>query len=83
MIVQLIDFIRKRLQTATYFFFGVIAAVVIWSLTVDLHHAHSWAEKHIPVFWGIFAMISIIAIIFFSRWYGRGGIKTREDYYDN
>jgi uncharacterized membrane protein len=83
MIVQLIDFLRKRLQSATYFFFGGIAAVVIWSFTVDLHHAHTWAEQHIPVFWGLFGMISVIVIIFFSRWYGRGGIKTREDYYDN
>ena len=83
MIAQLIDFLRNRLQTVTYFFFGGIVAIVIWSLTVDLHHAHTWAEQHIPAFWGIFGLISAMVIIFFSRWFGRGGIKTREDYYDN
>lgn len=83
MIRRFIDFLRDRLQIVTYFFFGGIAAVVIWSLTVDLHHAHTWAEQHIPAFWGIFAIISTIVIIFFTRWFGRGGIKTREDYYDN
>ncbi len=83
MIVQLIDFLRARLQGLSYFFFGAIAAIVVWSLTVDLHHAHTWAEKVIPAFWGIFAFLSAVVIIFFSRWLGRSGIKTREDYYDN
>lgn len=83
MIVQLIDFLRKHLQATTYFFFGGLAGIVIWSLTVDLHHAHTWAEKHIPAFWGFFGIIATIVIIFFARWFGGSGIKTREDYYDN
>ena len=83
MIVQLIDYLRNRLQAVTYFFFGGIAAIVIWSQTVDLHHAHTWAEKTIPAFWGIFALASAIAIIFFSRWLGKAGIEAQEDYYDN
>ncbi len=83
MIVQLIEYLRKRLDLVTYFFFGGIAAVVVWSLTVDLHHAHTWAEKYIPAFWGLFGLISVTVLIFFTRWFGKGGIKTREDYYDN
>jgi uncharacterized membrane protein len=83
MIVQLIDYLRNRLKGLTYFFFGGIAAIVVWSLTVDLHHAHTWGEKTIPAFWGLFALISVLAIISFARWFGKGGIKTREDYYDN
>lgn len=83
MIVQFIDYLRNRLQAVTYFFFLGIVAIVIWSVTVDLHHAHTWAEKHIPVFWGIFGILSAIAIIFFSRWLGRAGIEAKEDYYDN
>ena len=83
MIVQLIDFLRNRLQLVTYFFFIGIAGIAVWSLRVDLHHAHTWAEQHIPVFWGLFALISATLIIMFSRWWGRGGIKAREDYYDN
>ena len=83
MIVQLIDYIRERQRFFTFVFFGIVAAVCIWTFRVDLHHAHTWAEHHVPVFWGFFGFISATLIIFFSRWFGRGGIKTREDYYDN
>lgn len=83
MIVQLIDFLRERLRGVTYFFFGGIAAILVWSYTVDLHHAHTWVEKNIPFFWGIFGIVSTMVIIFFSIWFGKGGVKTREDYYDN
>jgi len=83
MIVQLIDYLRSRLQALKYFFFGIIAAIAVWTFRVDLHHAHTWAEKEIPVFWGIFGFVAATVIIFFSRWFGRGGIKAREDYYDN
>lgn len=83
MIVQFIDYLRNRLQAVTYIFLGGVAAIGIWSLTVDLHHAHTWAEIHIPIFWGLFALASAIAIIFFSLWLGKAGIEAREDYYDN
>lgn len=83
MIIQLIDYLRSKIQLLTYFFFIGIIGVAVWSLRVDLHHAHTWAEKHIPFFWGLFGIGSATLIIFFSRWFGRGGIKTREDYYDN
>lgn len=82
MIVQFIDYLRERLQGLKLFFFGGIAAIAVWTLQVDLHHAHTWVEKHIPFFWGFFGLLSATVIIFFSRWWGRGGIKTREDYYD-
>ncbi len=83
MIVQFIDYLRNRLQAVTYLFFGGIVAIAIWSVTVDLHHAHTWAEKHIPAFWGFFGLLSAIVIIFFSLWLGKAGIESREDYYDN
>ncbi len=83
MIVQFIDYLHNRLQLVRNFFFGVIAAIGIWSLTVDKHHAHTWAEEHIPIFWGLFGIASAVLIIFFSIWFGKGGVKTREDYYDN
>lgn len=83
MIVQLIEYLRNRRQGLTYFLFGGVAAIVVWSLTVDLHHAHTWAEKAIPAFWGFFAFISSVVIIYFSRWLARSGISAREDYYDN
>lgn len=83
MIVQFIDYLRNRLKAVTNFFLGGIAAIAIWSLTVDLHHAHTWAEKHIPFFWGLFGLTSAIVIIFFALWVGKAGVEAREDYYDN
>ncbi len=83
MIVSIIDYLRDRLPTVKYFCIIGMALIVIWSVTVDKHHAHTWAEKFVPGFWGIFGICACIFLIFFSRWYGRGGVKTREDYYDN
>lgn len=83
MIVHLIDYLKDRLQLLKYFAVVALVAIVIWSMTVDKHHAHTWAEKAIPGFWGIFGICACVFLIFFSLWYGKGGIKTREDYYDN
>ncbi len=83
MIVSIIDYLRDRLPTVKYFCIVGIVLLVIWSITVDKHHAHTWAEKAIPAFWGLFGLGACVFLIFFSRWYGRGGVKTREDYYDN
>jgi hypothetical protein len=83
MIVNLIDYLRGRIQLLIWLSCIGIAGVVIWSLTVDTHHAHTWVEKAIPAFWGLFGLCSCVIIIFFARWFGRSGIKVREDYYDN
>lgn len=83
MIVDLIEFLRKRTRGLSAVFFGIICAILIWSLTVDTHHAHTWAEAHIPFFWSLFGLVSCVVIIFFARWFANSGIATREDYYDN
>jgi hypothetical protein len=83
MIVTLIDYLKERLQGLRYLSIAGMAGIVIWSMTVDKHHAHTWAEKAIPGFWGIFGICACILLIFFSRWFGKGGIKVQEDYYDN
>ncbi len=82
MIVHLIDYLKERLRLVTLFCCIGIAAIMVWSLTVDTHHAHTWVEKEIPVFWGLFGFCACIVIIFFARWFGKSGIKIREDYYD-
>lgn len=84
MIVDLIDFLKKNQQTVQVYTIIAIAIMVVWSfLGVDTHHAHTWMEAHIPGFWSIFALLSCVVLIFFSRWLGKSGIETGEDYYDN
>ncbi len=82
MIVQLIDYLRARLRAVIISCYIGIGMIVVWSLTVSTHHAHTLVEKKVPFFWAIFGFFSCVAIIFFARWLGKSGIKTREDYYD-
>ncbi len=84
MIVNLIDFLKERHSTVKICFYIFIALMLVWTIVgVDMHHAHTWMEAHIPGFWSIFALVSCIVLIYFSRWFGKSGIMTREDYYDN
>lgn len=83
MIVNLLDYLRERPQRVRYALYGIMALIFIWSLTVDTSHAHSWAEKIIPGFWGWFGLASVAILIMVARWLGKSGIMTREDYYDN
>jgi hypothetical protein len=83
MIVNFIDYLRDRLKTVIYCCYGGIALIVIWSLTVDTSHAHTWAEKMIPGFWSLFGLGACAVLIMVARWFGKSGIMTREDYYDN
>jgi hypothetical protein len=84
MIINLIDFLRERLQTVKIFFYIFIAVMLVWTVVaVDTHHAHTWMEAHIPGFWALFTMLSCLVLIYFARWFGKSGIITREEYYDN
>jgi len=84
MIVNIIDFLKERQLMVRRFFYIFIAAMIIWTIVgVDMHHAHTWMEAHIPGFWSLFGLVSCVVLIYFSRWFGKGGIKTEEDYYDN
>ncbi|MBL4903642.1 hypothetical protein JYT30_00070 [Desulfotalea psychrophila] len=82
MIVNMIDYLRDRLQKVIYCCYGVMIFIVAWSITVDKSYAHSWAEKMIPGFWSLFALCSCGIVIMVARWFGKSGIQTREDYYD-
>lgn len=83
MILECIEFLHARLKIVSFLFFLALAIIAIWSLTVDLHHAHTWAEKKVPCFWALFALLAGIVLVFFSRWFRGCGITVREDYYDN
>ena len=81
--IQFVDFLRARGREVRYILYGTMAAIVIWSMTVDTSHAHTWVEKYIPGFWAIFGLVSCTVLIFFARWFGSAGIERGEDYYDD
>ena len=84
MIVDLIDFLKKNQKAVQVYSIIGVAIMLVWSyLGADNHHAHTWMEAHIPGFWSLFTIASCVVLIYFSRWIGRSGIETREDYYDN
>ena len=82
MIVDLIEFLKARPLTVKYCCYGLLVAIILWSMiAVDTHHAHSWLEK-IPGFWSAFGFIAAGIVVFVARWLAKSGIETREDYYD-
>ena len=84
MIIQIIDYLKEHATAVKNSCYIGVAIMLIWSvLGVDNHHAHTWAEKHIPGFWSLFGIGASVVLIFFARWFGKSGIMTREDYYDN
>jgi len=82
MIVNLIEFLKARPKLVCQTGYGLVAAIVIWSLIViDRHHVHSPLEK-IPAFWSFFAIISVLALVIVAQAWAKTGIETDEDYYD-
>lgn len=81
--IRFIDYLTVNKAIVRFVLYGLSAAIVIWSLTVDTSHAHTWVEQNIPGFWSIFGLVSAVVLIFVARWYARSGIEREEDYYDN
>lgn len=80
--ISFIEFFRERLKITIVACLIIIGAVALWgSFMIDLSHAHTKMEK-IPFFWSIFGVIGGALLILVSRFLGRLGIMTREDYYD-
>jgi hypothetical protein len=83
-LVQLIEFLRSRLNTVIWVCYGVLALLIVIDalpFLVDKEHAHTKVE-HLPGFWSVFGFVACTLIIFLSKWYGHAGIMKREDYYD-
>jgi hypothetical protein len=81
--IQLIEYLKNRPTAARLIFVLTVAVIIVWSLTVDTSHGHSWFEHYIPAFWSLFGIVSAVVLIFVARWYGRAGIEQEQDYYDN
>jgi hypothetical protein len=84
MIIKIVDYLKERPVAVRFSCYITIAIMLIWSIVgVDKHHAHTWVEMYIPGFWSLFGLAACVVLIFFARWFGKSGIMTREDYYDN
>lgn len=81
MLLRLIEFLRQRLRAVIYASCGVLALVALIDVFVDKHHAHTKAE-HLPAFWSVYGFIACVLIVLLSKAFGKAGIMTREDYYD-
>lgn len=80
-LLRLIEFLRARLKTVIYVSCGILALVALVDLFVDKHHAHTKVE-HLPAFWSVFGFLACVVIVIASKAFGKAGIMTREDYYD-
>ena len=81
MLLRLIEFLRQRLRAVIFASCGVLALVALIDVFVDKHHAHTKAE-HLPAFWSVYGFIACVLIVLLSKAFGKAGIMTREDYYD-
>lgn len=83
-LLRLIEFLRRHLRTVVRLCLGVLVLLVLADalpFIVDKQHAHTKAEG-IPGFWAAFGFVACVLIVLVSKWYGKAGIMTREDYYD-
>jgi len=80
---SLIEYLRDRLSTVVKTCFGILAAVLAFSLYVDSSHAHSWVEQNVPFFWSLFGFAAAAIIIGAAYWYGHSGIMARPDFYED
>jgi len=83
-LLKLLELMRRHLKPLVRVCCAVLILLVVLDAipaVVDKHHAHTSAER-IPGFWTGFGFAGCLLIIFLSKWYGKGGIVVREDYYD-
>jgi predicted tellurium resistance membrane protein TerC len=78
----LIEYLQARIKTVTTVCCVLLAVVAGGSLLIDTHHAHTWAEQHVPFFWSLFGFAAAAVIIGVARWFGRSGIQAPTDFYD-
>ena len=77
--ISLIEFFRERPKFTAIACLILIGLIAFWGSF--LSHAHLKMEKF-PFFWTLFGLIGGALLILVSRFLGRLGIMTREDYYD-
>ncbi|MCL2789274.1 MAG: hypothetical protein FWD79_01375 [Desulfobulbus sp.] len=78
----LIAYLKARMKTVVAVCVVLLAVIAVASLLIDTHHAHTWAEQHVPFFWSWFGFAAAALIIGAARWFGRSGIQAPADAYD-
>lgn len=82
-LANLLEYLKERTDILVKLSFLVLGLLFAYdALFLDKTRAHTWIE-HFPGFWSIFGFGACVLIILISKWYGKLGIMTREDYYDN
>ena len=69
---------EKTVRAVCWALLAVFAGATFF---VDNHHAHTWAERHVPCFWSVFGFGAAAVIIGVARWLGRSGIQTGPEVY--
>ena len=78
---NLIASLQAHLKTVVVVCFVLLGLIAGSTLLVDTHHAHTWAEQHVPFFWSFFGFCAAAVIIGVARWFGRSGIQAPSDFY--
>jgi len=78
---NLIAYLQAHLKTVVTVCLVLLAVIAGSTLLVDTHHAHTWAEQHVPFFWSFFGFAAAAVIIGVARWFGRSGIQAPTDFY--
>jgi len=82
MIVEFLDYLRGRLGALGKIGIGILIFLLFLDVfVIDKHHAHL-AFEHLPGFWSLFGFGTGVVIIIVAKWFGRQGIRQKEDYYD-
>jgi hypothetical protein len=84
-LARLIDYLRDRLKTVVRAGLAVLVVLVVLDAVpavIDKAHAHT-ALEHVPAFWAVFGLLGCLLLVVFAKTFGRLGISTREDYYDD
>lgn len=83
-LLRLIEFLRSRRKAVVAACLAVLVLLVLADALpalVHKEHAHTKAE-HIPGFWAAFGFVACVLIVVVSKAFGKAGILTREDYYN-
>ena len=78
-LVNMIETLRTK--TVKKIAYGILVLLVMVDFIIPRHEIHFFGDK-IPGFWSLFGFSACVVIIIVSKWLGKNGLMTDEDYYD-
>lgn len=80
---KLVEALYEKKELFRKIFFGILAAVVLYDITVPRpHEAHFIGDKFYG-WWSIWGLVICLAMIIFWKWLAHGFLERDENYYDN